>query len=98
MYEWVHRKKFDVRHFKSTYPQASCFAEVFELARKITNGTKHFNPKVKTRIRKGFSSAYSDEFARALMVEFPDGREISADRFLFEMIDFWKVQKKKGAF
>ena len=98
MYEWVHRDKFTVSHFKSTYPQAPSLADVFELARKITNGTKHFKPKAKTRTQKGFSSGFSDEFARPLVVEFPDGIEKSADNFLCEMVDFWGVQQKNGAF
>ena len=98
MYEWVHRKKFTVRHFKSKYPQAASLSDVFELARKITNGTKHFKPKAKTRTQKGFPSDFSDDFRRPLMVEFPDGSEKSADRFLREMVDFWRVQQKSGAF
>lgn len=98
MYEWVHRKKFKLYHFNEMYPQASSLAEVFELARKIANGTKHFNPKVKTRIRKGFSSEFSDEFARPLMVKVSNVSEISADRLLCDLVDFWKEQAKKGAF
>lgn len=98
MYEWVHRQKFSVCHFKTTYPHTPSLSNVFELARKITNGTKHFKTKVKTRIQKGFSSGFSHEFARPLMVEFPDGIERSADSFLCEMVDFWGVQQKKGAF
>lgn len=98
MYEWVHRRKFTVSRFKSTYPQDPSLADVFELARNITNGTKHFKPKAKTRTQKGFSSGFSDAFARPLIVEFPDGSEKSADRFLCEMVDFWGVQEKNGVF
>jgi hypothetical protein len=101
MYEWVHRTKFAVSHFKSTYPQDPSLADVFELARKITNGTKHFKPikpKAKTRTQKGFSSGFSNAFTRPLIVEFPDGSEKSADWFLCEMVDFWRVQEKNGVF
>ena len=41
MYDWVHQTKFTVGHFKSKYPQAVSLADLFELARKITNGTGH---------------------------------------------------------
>jgi hypothetical protein len=100
MYEWVHpRTKFTVSDFKSKYPQDQPLADVFELAKNITNGTKHFLPEeAKTRAQKGFSSAFSDAFARPLIVAFPDGSEKSADSFLREMVDFWRVQEKNGAF
>jgi hypothetical protein len=105
MYDWVHGTRFTVSDFKSTYPQDQPLADVFELARNITNGTKHFEPKAKTRTQKaktrtqtGFSSAFSEAFARPLMVEFPDGSEKSADSFLREMVDFWRVQERNGAF
>ena len=98
MYEWVHRRKFTADHFKSTYPQAASLADVFELARKITNGTKHFKPEPKTRTQKGFHSGFSDDFARPLMIEFTDGSEESADKFLCKMVEFWRVQQETGGF
>jgi len=98
MYEWVYHRKFTTNHFKSTYPQDSSLADVFELARNITNGTKHFKPKAKTRTQTGFSSGFSEGFARPLMVEFPDGSETSADQFLRDMVDFWRKQEENGAF
>jgi len=48
MYEWVHNKKYRQEHFKKAHPDEQRLAEYFELAAKITNGTKHFRSKVKT--------------------------------------------------
>ena len=71
---------------------------MFELARNIANGTKHFLPKSKTQIQVGFSSDFSDEFERALNVEFDDGRKESVDIFLRQMVGLWVQQEKVGAF
>ena len=98
MYEWVHRKPFNIRHFRSTYENNDCIAEMLELARKIANGTKHFSQKVKTQVQGGFSSAFSDGFARPLNVEFDDERKESADIFLRRMVEFWIQQEKVGTF
>lgn len=96
MYEWVNAKKFTISDFKSTYPQDASLANVFELARNITNGTKHFKSKAKTRTQKGFSSDFNDGFARPLVVEFPDGSKESADMFLSKMVDFWRDKLPQG--
>lgn len=96
LYEWVHSKKFTIEHFKSNYPRNESLANVFELARNITNGTKHFKSKAKTRTQKGFSSAFSNGFARPLVVEFPDGYEKSADKFLGELVAFWRDKFPQG--
>ena len=66
--------------------------EMFKLAKKITNGTKHFKPRVTTRVRTGFSSAFSDDFARPLNIEFPGNGELSADELLDKLVGFWKEQ------
>ncbi len=47
-------------YFTSTYPAESDIAAYFELAKEITNGTKHFRPKAKTRVQAGFSSGFSE--------------------------------------
>ena len=99
MYEWVHSTKFTDSHFKSVYPPSEHgMVEKFELARNITNGTKHFSPKANTQVQIGFSSGFSDDFARPLNVEFPYGRQQSADSFLDEMVRFWERQERRGAF
>jgi hypothetical protein len=92
MYEWVNGKKFTIEDFESKYPQNSALSRVFELAKNITNGTKHYRNKAKTRSQTGFSSDFDNSFARPLMVEFPDGHEKSVDKFLGEMVDFWRKQ------
>ena len=98
-YEWVHHKKFTVKHFKSAYPQRASVADAFETAREITNGTKHYKNKcVKTHTQKGFSSDFSDSLARPLIIEVKAGIDKSADILLRELVDFWKDQKKSGAF
>ncbi len=96
LYEWVHSTKFTIEHFKSKYPQDESLANVFELARNITNGTKHFKSKAKTRTQKGFSSDFCDGFARPLVVEFPDGYEKSADKFIGKLIAFWRDKLPQG--
>ena len=51
--------------------------ETLKVARSNANGTKHFAPRAKTRTQAGFSSAFSDGFARPLIIERSDGREQS---------------------
>ena len=98
MYEWVHGSKFSINHFRSTYKNEDGVAEMFELARNIANGTKHFLQKVKTHVQPGFSSGFSDGFARPLNVECDDGRKQSADVFLRQLVEFWVQEEKDGAF
>ena len=99
MYEWVHGSKFSIDHFRSTYKNEDGVAEMFELARNIVNGTKHFKQKAKTQAQTGFSSGFSDGFARPLNVEFDDRRKPqSADVFLRRLVEFWVQQEKDGAF
>lgn len=98
MYEWVHGETFTVERFRTHYPNEQGLAETFDLARNITNGTKHFSPKAKTSTQTGFSSGFSDAFARPLNVEHADGTKESADQFLRKMVDFWKRQGASGAF
>ena len=96
MYEWVHANKFSKNHFAENYRDDPSMAEIFEIARNIVNGTKHFSERAKTTTQTGFSSEFSDEFARPLNVEFPDGSKETADRIIRKMVDFWKRQEKLG--
>ena len=104
MYEWVHLAPFTRKHFQSTYPDQHDVANLLELAKGIANGTKHFKPKRMgqvrpiTRVQGGFSSAFSDGFARPLNVELPDGTSTSVDNLLGNLVDFWKRQERLGAF
>ena len=97
-YEWVHKSKFQISEFEKTYPDYTHLSKYFEAARNITNGTKHFRNKSVTRIQRGFSSGFSDAFARPLIIQFPDSEEISADNFLRKLIEFWKEQQGNGVF
>ena len=97
MYEWVHPKtKFSRGHFAGNYRNEPDMADIFDLARTIANGTKHFSKGARTTTQTGFSSAFSDAFARPLNVELPDGSTESADRIIRKMVDFWKRQEKLG--
>ncbi|MDE2997836.1 MAG: hypothetical protein OXU79_02020 [Gemmatimonadota bacterium] len=97
MYEWVHRNKgFSCQHFEVTYPDDRGLAEKFDLARKISNGTKHFKPKVKTQTGSGFASAFNDGFARPLNVITNDGMSVSVDVLLRDIVDFWKRLEERG--
>ncbi len=103
MYEWVHGRKFNVSHFERMYPSNKAFANIFVLAREITNGTKHFRPKAQTRTQGGFSSGFSSGFGKGfarprLIVTTSDGTEQSADDFLRQIVDFWRQQESAGAF
>ena len=70
--------------------------EMFKLVRKIANGTKHFEPRAKTWVQTGFSSGFSDAFARPLNVEFPGNRKLSVDKLLDKLVEFWKEQDRLG--
>ena len=98
MYEWVHGKPFKTKDFRTQYPNEHGLADTFDLARHITNGTKHFKPKAKTHTQGGFSSDFIDDFARPLNVEYGDGSQESADVFLRKVVDFWERQGAAGAF
>ncbi|MCY4594299.1 MAG: hypothetical protein OXC19_05800 [Bryobacterales bacterium] len=96
MYEWVHANKFSKGHFAENYRSEPGMADIFELARTIVNGTKHFSEGARTTTQTGYSSAYSDAYARPLNVELPDGSTESADRIIRKMVDFWKSQEEMG--
>ena len=66
MYEWVHEEAFTKQGFGLSYPQDFQVGDYFEAARKICNGTKHFKLRAHTTVQSGFSSEFSDEFARPL--------------------------------
>lgn len=107
MYEWVNEKTFTPEHFKSVYSSEAdrdYMAELFNLARIIVNGTKHFKPakqRVKTKVQGGFPSDFGDR-SRPLNVklsgsENPDDWE-PIDNILDRMVEFWRRQESVGAF
>ncbi|EMK6834857.1 TPA: hypothetical protein PX765_003374 [Vibrio cholerae] len=99
MYEWAHPKeKFSIERFEKRYPEQKELANLFEMARDITNGLKHFKVKpTTTRNQRGFSSAFSNAFARPLIIVSPSGEEISVDQFLEKMVMFWQRNIEKVA-
>ena len=92
MYEWVNPKeKFTIDRFIERYPEDKEVASLLEMARDITNGLKHFKVKpTTTRSQSGFSSAFSNAFARPLIIVSSLGKEISTDQFLEQMVSFCK--------
>ena len=98
MYEWVNGTKFTVTSFKSKYSNYTGLSDTFEIARKIANGTKHFLPTTQTKTQVGFSSSFSNAFARPLIIKFPNGSEKPVDMFLEDMINFWKKESHEGKF
>lgn len=101
MYEWVSRgKKFTDSDFKARYPSPrhAHLRQYFNLARRLANGTKHFRAPVATRIQSGFSSVFSEAFARPLIIVDDDGSKISADALLEALVGFWSEQKASGLF
>jgi len=66
MYEWANNKtEFNKTDFRTRYPGKQGLIELFDLARKVTNGTKHFKNKIETRTQIGFSPEFS-VFTRVL--------------------------------
>jgi hypothetical protein len=100
MYAWANDgKDFRIKLFTARYPAEADLAIEFDLARHIANGTKHFSSKpVTTSAGLGFSSEFSEEFARPLNITKADGSAISADQLLQNMVSFWERQKAAGAF
>ena len=99
MYEWMHpREAFSVSNFLRRYPESTELAALFDMARHITNGLKHFAIKpTKTLSQSGFSSAFSNAFARPLVIVSSAGYEISADEFIGKMMNFWESKIEQRA-
>ncbi len=99
MYEWVHKIKFTVEDFKAKYTNYQSMASEFDVARLITNGTKHFSEKeIETKVQPGFTSSFSNDFAKPLIIQYKNGSEVSADEFIHKIVDFWKNEKNNSAF
>ena len=72
-------------------------AEMHKLVGDIANGTKHFvHERAATRVGPGFSSGFSDGFARPLNVKSCSDREVSVDELLDKLVEFWKEQDQLG--
>jgi hypothetical protein len=95
LYEWANdQNKFDQSDFLQRFPNETTLSEYFEIARKLTNGVKHKNFKIKTNTQVGFSSAFGLGFARPLNIELEDGSSISVDDLLETIMDFWAKQSE----
>ncbi len=92
MYEWGTGSRFTQEHFIDQFSEDAELAEYFEMARKVSNGAKHANPRIETVTQAGFSSAFSSGFARPLNIIDDSGVSVSVDELLDTMIDFWKRQ------
>lgn len=96
MYEWLHSgDKFNIDRFKDKNPNSPKVAEYLELVRDLTNGIKHFKTKsTTTRRQGGFSSAFSDAYARPLIIVSSKGCELPVDDLLKSLVNFWESQLK----
>ena len=66
MYEWAHPKEgFSAKSFLRHYPDSAEIFGLLALARKVSNGTKHFAITAKTSAGTGWSSAWGDAWAPA---------------------------------
>jgi hypothetical protein len=98
MYEWVYHTEFSKSDFLQSKRGQNEIGDYLDVARKVTNATKHFKNRARTRTQLGFSSEFSDEFARPLLVEIDNGDEVSVDILLRRLVEFWKEQKALGTF
>lgn len=113
LHEWVggkfkfgeekkYKHKFFQEAFLERYPGFETEADYFDVARRICNDTKHFNKdlkkQVETRTQTGFSSFFSDFFARPLMIKISEDKEVSVDCLLKCLLGFWKKMKDDGKF
>jgi hypothetical protein len=95
MFEWANNRKTFAKN-NSGLP--SNINDLFETARKITNGTKHFEQKICTKVQGGFSSDFSDAFQRPLIIVLDEEPELSVDKLLGDMIEYWEKEKADGKF
>ena len=107
LHEWVggkfefgqtYKHKFFKDAFLERYPGFETEAEYFEVARRICNDTKHFLERAETRTQSGYSSSYSDSYARPLMIKISEDKEVSVDCLLKCLLAFWKKMKADGIF
>lgn len=103
-YDWVHcGEQFSVTHFDQHHRGKPVVRDMFELARRITNGSKHFETRhIGSRVEQGFSSGFSSAFAQvaypALLITKDDGTEVHVGELLKKLIDFWETEKANGSF
>jgi hypothetical protein len=94
-YDWTIGKQFGSKTACKDAQMDSALAVIFDVARRITNCSKHSGGSQSNRIptskQLGFSSAYDSSFAKPLVIEMDDGTKLSADQMLKAMMSFWEM-------
>lgn len=101
LYDWFHHgRKFYEAHFDLHHPGQTAVRDMFELARRVANGSKHFESRIGSRVDQSFSPEFSREFAQkaypALLIVKDDGAEVHAHDLLAVLMEFWKSQRASG--
>jgi len=95
LYEWANNgQKFNEKRFKERYKNHAHLAAQFQIARQVANGVKHNLSNISTRSQAGFSSAFSEAFAKPLVIQDINGSKVSVDKLLKDIMDFWDEQNK----
>lgn len=86
-------KHYGEKFLKGNSTNASRFSSLtednFELARKVANSSKHLKINIQTLRQGGFSSAFSDDFARPLNIIDGDRRK-SLDQLVSALYTHWE--------
>jgi hypothetical protein len=101
LYDWFHGgEKFTLSHFDQHHPDQTAVRDMFEIARKVANGSKHFESKITSRVDQSFSPASSPAFAQeaypALLIQKDDGTELHVHDLLVTLMEFWERQRANG--
>jgi hypothetical protein len=101
MYDWFHGgDKFSRTHFDRHHRGQTAVRDMFEIARKVANGSKHFESRIASRVDASFSPAFSPAFAQeaypALLIGKDDGTELHVRDLLASLIGFWESQRAAG--
>jgi hypothetical protein len=101
LYDWFHGgEKFTLSHFDQHHPGQTAVRDMFEIARKVANGSKHFESRIASRVGQSFSPAFSQAFAQvaypALLIEKDDGTELHVHDLLAALMGFWEIQRATG--
>jgi hypothetical protein len=101
LYDWFHGgEKFSLAHFDRHHPGQTAVRDMFEIARRVANGSKHFESRITSRVEQSFSSAFSPSFAQpaypALLIEKDDGTELHVHDLLAALMGFWESQRTAG--
>ena len=97
MYDKFYRRQFG--HDKgrsSNFPDENTY-KMFKIAQRLANSSKHAEVTIETIRQSGFSSGFSDGFARPLNVKF-DGEIVSLDNLVAVLYTYWEGRlSQRGA-